>query len=277
MNRILLFVAGLGLGLGAGLLYAWVIRPAQYVDTDPTSLRADYKTEYIQLVAQSFAVDGDVDRARARLIALGEPDPARTVTALAQRAAASGGDPDTVWSLAALASALGARPAFPTPPPVTEVEGSATPEATLAAEPSLTPEPTLVPVSTATPIPHGVPTQPPAPTFSGAFVFVGKQPVCDAAIGQPLIQVQMLDANASPVPGAEVIVEWDGGFDHFFTGLKPEMGNGYGDFTMAEGINYTVRLASMPAAAITGLRVETCTDAGGRQFLGSWLLVFRQP
>ncbi|MBF8286024.1 MAG: hypothetical protein HW378_4939, partial [Anaerolineales bacterium] len=40
MKNLLLAVVGLALGLGAGLLYAWGIRPAQYTDTDPASLRA---------------------------------------------------------------------------------------------------------------------------------------------------------------------------------------------------------------------------------------------
>ena len=277
MKNRLLAVAGFALGLGAGLLYAWGIRPAQYTDTNPASLRADYKADYIQLVAQSFVVDGDIERARARLAVLGEADPARTVTALAQRAAASGGDPEAVRSLAALASALGARPVTPTLFPLGETQRPATPEATLTAEPTLTPEPTLSRLPTATPIPQGVPIQPPTPTLPGAFAFVGRQPVCDPKLPQPLIQILALDASGVPVPGVEVIVEWGGGFDHFFTGLKPELGSGYGDFAMTEGVDYTVRLAANPAEAINGLRVETCTDTGGKQFLGSWLLVFRQP
>jgi hypothetical protein len=267
---------GLALGLGAGLLYAWVIRPAR-AEADPASLRADYKADYIQLVAEAFAVDGDIDRARARLAALGDADPARTVTALAQRTAASGGDPENVRSLAALASALGARPVTPTPLPLSEAEGPATPAATLTTEPTITPEPTASPVPTATPI--LLATRPPTPTLRGVLVFMGKQPVCDPpkGLGGPLIQILALDANGMPVPGVEVIVEWGGGFDHFFTGLKPELGSGYGDFAMTEGVDYTVRLAANPAEALTGLRVENCTDTSGKQFLGSWLLVFRQP
>lgn len=277
MKRILLVAVGLALGLGAGLLVAWGVRPAQYTDTAPASLRADYKAGYVQLVARSFEVDGDIDRARARLAALGEADPAGTVTALAQRTAASGGDQAVVRSLAALASALGARPVTPTPPPLSETHGPATPGATLTAEATLTLEPALSPVPTATPIPQGVPLQLPTPTPPGAFAFVGKQPVCDPKLGGPLIEILTLDASGVPVPGVEVIVEWGGGFDHFFTGLKPELGSGYGDFAMTEGVDYTVRLAANPAVAITGLRVESCSDAAGKQFLGSWLLVFRQP
>ena len=53
MKNRLLAVAGFALGLGAGLLYAWGIRPAQYTDTNPASLHADYKADYIQLDRKS--------------------------------------------------------------------------------------------------------------------------------------------------------------------------------------------------------------------------------
>ena len=115
MRRALAAVFGLLAGVGMGLLYVWVISPTQYTDTAPASLRADYKAEYIQLVAQAFVEEGDVERARARLSALGEAGSVQAVTALAQRAAASGGEVEAVRSLAALAAALGARPASPTP------------------------------------------------------------------------------------------------------------------------------------------------------------------
>jgi len=46
--------------------------------------------------------------------------------------------------------------------------------------------------------------------------------VCDASLSPPLIQVEALDAQGAPVPGAEVLIVWDEGQDHFFTGLKPE-------------------------------------------------------
>jgi len=108
MKRILLLTAGLALGLGAGLLYAWGIRPAQYADTNPASLRADYKADYIQLVAQSFVVDGDIDRARARLAALGFDDPGPAVAAAARRFIAAQKPEADLRRLARLAAAFNA-------------------------------------------------------------------------------------------------------------------------------------------------------------------------
>jgi hypothetical protein len=257
---------GLVLGLAGGLLYAWVIAPPE-PDLTPASLRADHKTTYIQLVAQTFAADKDIDRARARLSLIGDAGSAQAVTALAQRTSASGGDAATVRALAALAAALGARPASPTPnlaPPPTE-----TPVPTVIIEPTATLSPTLAPSPTT------VPTLTPQPATG--FEFVGKQLVCDSQLTQPLLQVVTFGAEGEQLPGVEVIVEWVGGFDHFFTGLKPELGEGYGDFTMTPGLTYDLHLVADPSAAVTGLDVPACPQDNNQTYAGSWQLVFRQP
>ena len=85
----------------------------------------------------------------------------------------------------------------------------------------------------------------------------------------------MLDAAEGPVPGREVIVVWDAGQDHFFTGLKPELGLGYGDFEMTEDISYTLRLADSQQP-ITNLTVYECDGQDGEPYPGSWLLRFEQ-
>jgi hypothetical protein len=267
-------VIGAAVGLGLGLLYAWYISPVRFIDTSPDTLSAQAKEDYIRLVARSFAVEGNIERARARLALLGEGDLTQPVTALAQQSAAAGADPQTVSALAQLAAALGARPAPPTLTTSSSAQVNA-PTLTLTLEPTLTPEPTSTPIPTLTPF--LLPTRTPTATPIGAFDFVGKQLVCDARLQLPLIQVIVLDNQGGEVPGVEVVVEWDGGFDHFFTGLKPELGEGYGDFAMTAGVAYTVHLVASPAAVVRDLAVEPCTDDAGRTFPGSWQLVFRQP
>jgi hypothetical protein len=74
----------------------------------------------------------------------------------------------------------------------------------------------------------------------------------------------------------EVVVVWDDGQDHFYTGLKPELGIGFGDFSMTEGVTYTVRLAESDAL-VTGLASQECTDDSGGRYPGSWLVTFVQP
>jgi hypothetical protein len=240
-------------GLGLGLLYTWVISPVKYVDTRPATLRADYRAEYLQLVARAWRVDGDVERARARLAALDVNDAAQAVTAFSQQIAAAGGDAETLAALASLASALEAGPASPSqiPPP------------TPARAPTGAP---------ATP-PRAQPTRFPTATAIPAFAANGQAQVCDAAQTAPLIEVVTLDRNGKPVPGVEIVVEWASGQEHFFTGLKPELGAGYGDFVMAADQRYAVHPANSPNATVTGLRIPECPD-GSR---GSWRLVFQQP
>jgi hypothetical protein len=74
----------------------------------------------------------------------------------------------------------------------------------------------------------------------------------------------------------EVLVVWDSGQDHFFTGLKPELSPGYGDFTMEPGVTYTAKLADT-VQTVTGLVAPECTADDGSTFLGSWILVYAQP
>ncbi len=68
LRRLLI---GVLLGLTAGLIYGWLLRPVRYVDTAPDSLRADYRTDYVLMVAEAYRGDGDLDLAQVRLAALG--------------------------------------------------------------------------------------------------------------------------------------------------------------------------------------------------------------
>ncbi len=68
-------IAGLIIGLGVGLIYGWVLRPVEYVDTSPDTLREDYRTDYVLMVAEAYAGDGDLDLAQIRLAALGPQPP----------------------------------------------------------------------------------------------------------------------------------------------------------------------------------------------------------
>ncbi|MDW8326496.1 MAG: hypothetical protein RMK99_08025 [Anaerolineales bacterium] len=261
------FVAlfGLILGLGLGLFYAYVVDPVDVADTTLASLRVEYKAEMTQLIADAYAADGDLERARARLTALAQGDPAKSVAALAQQLAASGAEPSRVQALAQLALALGAPPAL--------LPSTGSPTALPSSTPTPTLEPTPTAIPTATPIP--LPTRPPSPTPPGLFQLATTETFCLTA-PQPLLQVIAQDAMGNGVPGVEVIVEWPGGQDRFFTGLKPELGLGYGDFAMEPNLDYTVRLTSDPAAEYP-VRPEPCTDPNGRQTTTTVRLIFRQP
>ena len=73
--RFLLVIA---LGAALGMLYGWVINPVKYVDTAPDSLRQDYKTDYVLMIAEAYQVEKDMNLAVRRLALLGS-DPPETI------------------------------------------------------------------------------------------------------------------------------------------------------------------------------------------------------
>jgi hypothetical protein len=75
MSRWLAFFISIALGAAAGMLYGWVLSPVEYVDTAPNSLRIDYKTDYVLMVAEAYSLDQDVSLAARRVAALGDIAP----------------------------------------------------------------------------------------------------------------------------------------------------------------------------------------------------------
>ncbi len=265
-DGVITFLAAL-IGLAGGLYYAWQISPVSYTDTAPSSLRSDFKADYLALVASAYATTGDVSRAQSRLLVFADTDMPGSLAALAQQRLAQGWPEAEARALAQLAAALSTgKAASGSPPPVALVSPSGSP-------PGLgTPTPTR----TQTPFPSPVPTRTPTPTPGAPFRLVSRDKVCDTKLTQPLLEVDVADAAGQPVPGIEVRVVWDNGQDHFFTGLKPEIGIGYGDFTMTPGVTYSLQLAESDQP-VTGLSAEDCTGVDGKTYPGSWHLRFEQP
>lgn len=107
------FLIALALGAAAGLAYGWLIEPVEYVDTTPTSLRADYRTDYVLMVAEAYQGDGDLALAAVRLAALGPMPPEQRVVQAIDEAARRGLPRADLDRLAALADALRAAAAAP--------------------------------------------------------------------------------------------------------------------------------------------------------------------
>lgn len=57
---------GLILGIAVGLFYGWVIRPIQIVEPTPDTLREDYQTDLILMIAEAYETEGDLDLALQR-------------------------------------------------------------------------------------------------------------------------------------------------------------------------------------------------------------------
>ncbi len=257
---------GLVVGLSAGLYYSWVVDPVVYINAGPSRLSEAHKAEYIFLVSQSYAADGDWPQAQQRLAALEDPNLAGTVNALLESYVRNLAPPAALRHLAALAQQLGAEGGAVA---VFAPTAAALPTPTLASPLFL---PTPEPLSTLTAVPAltSTATLPPQPTEVFTFQLLSQEQLCDLD-GAPRIEVITQDVALNDVPGTAVLVRWAGGQDRFFTGFKPDRGLGYGDFTMSPDVSYAVALAE-GSPEVSGLRVEKCAD--GRD--GGWRLVFQK-
>lgn len=291
-NSILQFVLALLAGFGLGLAYSWLLSPVSYVDAHPALLRSDFKDQYRIAIAASYASNQDLVRAQARLNLLGDADPVGELSALAQRLLAEGQPFETVRPLAQLATDLQrgyvSEPFTPTPFPTfstPDVQSTSTPTEN-GTQPEVSDEATITPIPTVffeqTPLtPLIQETITPRPTFTptagpgSPFVLMSQETVCDPGM-QRVMQFILMDARRRQIPGAEIIVTWNQGEDRFFTGLKPEMGDGYADFIMQADTVYNIRIVT-GGAFVADISTPTCTDANGASYPGGILLTFQQP
>lgn len=98
-------LTGLFLGLILGLVYAWLFRPVIYSHSTPASLGEKDKEIYRIMIAQVYAVTGDLDRAQLRLALLDNDNPVYALGSQAQRCMAEGKTTEA-RALALLASVL---------------------------------------------------------------------------------------------------------------------------------------------------------------------------
>lgn len=289
-------LTGVILGIVLGLAYAWLVSPREFRDTSPASLRADFKDQYRAMVAAAFVASGNLPRAVSRLEQLDDEDTARALAEQAQRTLAEGDDPRSAQALGILAVALGgvdfspaATGESPAAETVQNLEQTVSPSATQTppgeasgtpgGEDGPSPSPsvenqgaTRTPLSTGTPLPTRTPTSTPG----SPFVVQDQAFECNPTAPGPLLKVLAEDASGAALPGVGVVVSWEGGEDHFFTGLKPELGAGYADFLMTPGVVYSLRMAG-GGEIVSDLIAAECETPGGSRYWGSWLVVFARP
>lgn len=90
MKRFLLLTAGTVVGLALGVWYGWSVSPVTYTGISPDQLRVEYQTDYILMVAETYAADQDLGQAAMRLSRLGQADLAGLVHQVAEAYAAAG-------------------------------------------------------------------------------------------------------------------------------------------------------------------------------------------
>ncbi|MEN6435711.1 MAG: hypothetical protein ABFD58_07845 [Anaerolineaceae bacterium] len=272
-------ITGLLVGLILGLAYAWFIDPVSYSNTSPSTLREDFRDQYRLLIARSFAYNQDLGRSAARISLLGDEDPQQALVSQAQKLVANDGKRSDAEALAALANALGGLSNTDPTPTINSNHPSETP---VLATPTVDTE-NAIRTATLQPVTEGktpVPTFTPRagvtlnPVVNLPFVLDENEVVCNPNIPERLLQVEVLDENENPLAGVRITVTWEGGEDIFFTGLHPEMGPGYADFEMSQGIVYSVKVGDS-SKPVTGLWVTSCSRDDGTSYLGGVKLIFK--
>jgi hypothetical protein len=140
---------------------------------------------------------------------------------------------------------------------------------TLQATSTPGPSPTPRPTSTQKP------TSTPSPTQGAPFIILSLDESCDPDEPKGLLMVEVRNKKRQPVEGQEIIISWSSGEESFFTGLKPEISDGYADFQMQQDTVYSVRLASGGEPA-NDLAAPICNQ-DGEEYLGQIQLIFQQP
>jgi len=271
-------------GLGLGLVYSWVISPLRVLDAEPNTLRADFKDQYRSVIAAAYAATGNLPRARARLSLLGDSNVVEALNGQAQRMQANQQTFERADQVAALALALtedesSESLASPTIDTAVQVENivTATSSPPFTDVPlDLTETPQSIETQTivieSTPRPTNTSTSQPGKPFA----LTGQEPVCDANLPNGLLQIMVLNSNRRQIAGVEIEITWEGGEEQFFTGLKPELGNGYADYIMTPDTTYSIQLTRGSDVAL-GITAPTCQSASGETILGGIKLTFQQP
>jgi hypothetical protein len=276
--------------MGLGLGYTWVLFPHRVMDAQPSALRADFKDQYRSVVAASYAATGNLPRAQARLSILGDTNPIDSLNAQAQRMLASAQSFERADLVAALASTLnkdtsGAIISTATLESISNAGNTLTPTspsatdiaALLSETPPLIETQTIVPEAQPTLLESTPrPTHTPTPVPGKPFTLTGQETICDSNRPDGLLQVVVLNRSRRQLAGVEIVITWDGGKEQFFTGLKPELGNGYADYAMMPDTTYTVQLARGSDVAL-GIATPTCQSQAGETFPGGIKLTFQQP
>jgi hypothetical protein len=93
-------------GIALGLLYGWVIDPVDFVDLTPDTLRADFRADYILMVAEAYQTEKDLDLAARRLAIFGSDPPAEIAAQALPFGSSAGFSPSEMTALETLVQAL---------------------------------------------------------------------------------------------------------------------------------------------------------------------------
>lgn len=274
-------IIGAAIGIGIGLFYTWTVNPVIRTDVFPWQLNKEGQTNWMIAASVAWARDRDIFQAANRLNELHLSD------ATFQRLA------DTACELARSSYAQSDSGLLAIRAMVNLAQGqgktSCASDVVGASTPTLVPTSTVIqPTATLMPPPSKTPTPPPAPTSTSAteeaptsttaagnFKVVRYEPYCSAK-SSGIIEVLVQESNGNGIPGVLVQVDWPGGKDQFYTGLKPERGDGYADFKAHPDEIYSVILPGQGERS-DPIKTPACTDReNGGSAITSYRIYFRR-
>ncbi|HOW91272.1 MAG TPA: hypothetical protein PK883_03045 [Anaerolineaceae bacterium] len=271
-------LTGLIIGAVIGLLLSITLVPVKYTDTAPYYLNTSEKDIYRGLIAQAYLVEADNARAKARLELLGDINAEDALIAQAQQLIAAGKSESQSRALALLAAAIQQNAVQITPLPKVLINPTAEPT---LSEPTATENAAAPTAALTTPAPLITvtprPTNTPQPTQGAPYELAQQEEICDPTQPGGLIQVFVFNRADKPVAGVRIEVSIaGGGVESFYTGLYPEISNGYADYAMAEGMTYNLRVGEA-GQLVQNLSIPACEAEGGKQYPGSIKLTFQKP
>ena len=74
-KRLLYFFISIGVGIILGGIFGWYLRPVSVKEASFESLRSDYQTDYVLMVAEVFKAEGDISLAKSQLNIISEEHP----------------------------------------------------------------------------------------------------------------------------------------------------------------------------------------------------------
>jgi len=104
--RWIFIVLALLIGIGAGLTYGWIIDPVDFFNLTPDTLRADYKSDYVLMVAEAYQAERDPGLAARRLGIFGTQSPSTIAASGLAYARANGFSDSDITLMQELVTAL---------------------------------------------------------------------------------------------------------------------------------------------------------------------------
>lgn len=105
-SRTLILLFSVIAGIAAGLTYGWMLDPVDYFDLTPDTLRADYKADYVLMVAEAYRANPDPALAARQLAIFGSGSPSSIASQGLEYARLNGFDDADVSMMQDLVTAM---------------------------------------------------------------------------------------------------------------------------------------------------------------------------